>query len=220
MTQVPAPRKTKAEKARRPTFPAHIVGSPNEIVRRPRPRERVLIAAETVWSERGYARASVEDVLEVADVSRATFYQHFGSKEDLAAALFERAIAVLVSSVMERALAEKTVNAKLAVSLDVYLELWQSHGRLVQDLSIEALRPGSKLGPARRSAVDSVVDVLGDTLYDECGVRIEPLVLQHLVLGVEAVLVHRQIEERLTDATRRHVHEAILPLFIRLLGDP
>ncbi len=220
MTHVPAPRKTRAGKPRRSTFPTHIVGSPSALGRRPPPRERVLIAAEKVWSERGYAQASVEDVLKVADVSRATFYQHFESKEDVAAALFDRAISVLVSSVMERALLAKTFNEKLAAALDVYLELWQQHGRLAQELSIEALRPGSRLGPMRRRAVDGVVEVLRDTLCRERGVRVDPIVIEHLILGIEAVLVHLQIDESLTDATCRRVHDAILPLFVRQLGEP
>jgi AcrR family transcriptional regulator len=51
--------------------------------RRVRPaRERVLEAMLIVSGERGYEHISVQDVIERAGASRATFYKHFGDKED------------------------------------------------------------------------------------------------------------------------------------------
>jgi AcrR family transcriptional regulator len=42
--------------------------------------------------ENGYHQVSVEDVAEAADVGKATFYRHYGSKEALLAALSERLV--------------------------------------------------------------------------------------------------------------------------------
>lgn len=51
--------------------------------RRVRPaRERVLEAMLLVSGERGYEHISVQDVIERAGASRATFYKHFDDKED------------------------------------------------------------------------------------------------------------------------------------------
>jgi AcrR family transcriptional regulator len=49
---------------------------------RRRPRERLLEAVLLVSGEQGYERISVQDVIERAQASRATFYKHFDDKED------------------------------------------------------------------------------------------------------------------------------------------
>jgi len=51
-------------------------------------RKRIVDAAMTVFEQKGYARATVEDILTAAEISRATFYQHFRNQADIATALF------------------------------------------------------------------------------------------------------------------------------------
>ena len=204
--------------SRRETIiPQHITGSPASIRRRPPPRERVLIAAESVWTDAGYAASRVEDVLQVADVSRATFYTLFGGKEDVAAALLERAITMLLASAATRSQEGKTFEDKVARSLDAYLDLWQRHGRIVQELTAEALRPGSKLGPMRKRAVDAAVAVLAAQYALERGARIDPLAVRHLILGIEAVLMHVRIDGELTRGKRAELRESLLALILAIL---
>ena len=49
----------------------------------PSTRDRVLEAAYDLFSERGAHDITMDDVIELADVSRATLYRHFASKEEL-----------------------------------------------------------------------------------------------------------------------------------------
>jgi AcrR family transcriptional regulator len=46
-------------------------------------RAQILNAAESVFSEKGYERATTRDIAERADVSEGTLYNYFGSKSDL-----------------------------------------------------------------------------------------------------------------------------------------
>jgi AcrR family transcriptional regulator len=46
-------------------------------------RAQILNAAESVFSEKGYERATTRDIAETADVSEGTLYNYFGSKSDL-----------------------------------------------------------------------------------------------------------------------------------------
>jgi AcrR family transcriptional regulator len=46
-------------------------------------RQQIILAGVRIFAARGYHAVNVEDVLRAADVSRATFYTHFKSKEDL-----------------------------------------------------------------------------------------------------------------------------------------
>ncbi|WP_235022792.1 TetR/AcrR family transcriptional regulator [Amycolatopsis alkalitolerans] len=54
--------------------------------------ERYLLCARTVFERLGYHGATVADIVEAANGSRATFYAHFRDKADIAACLFERAL--------------------------------------------------------------------------------------------------------------------------------
>jgi AcrR family transcriptional regulator len=53
-------------------------------------RERILEAAYDLFSTRGIRRVGTEDLIERADVSRATFYRQFASKQDLVLAFLQR----------------------------------------------------------------------------------------------------------------------------------
>ena len=54
------------------------------------PKEQaLLLAGVRLFAERGYHGVNVEDLLESAGVSRATFYAHYKSKEDLFTAIVD-----------------------------------------------------------------------------------------------------------------------------------
>jgi AcrR family transcriptional regulator len=57
--------------------------------RRSATRARLLEGALEVFAERGFHGASVEDICERAGFTRGAFYSNFGSKDELALALFE-----------------------------------------------------------------------------------------------------------------------------------
>lgn len=54
--------------------------------------ERYLVCARTVFERLGYHDATVADIVDAANGSRATFYAHFRDKADIAACLFERTL--------------------------------------------------------------------------------------------------------------------------------
>ncbi len=88
-------------------------------------RDKLLDAGAKLFVERGIATVSVEQLVEKAGVSRATFYGFFANKNELAAAILlpvfdsgTRALANL-DSLPPRNAAEALIN--------VYLRLWKEH---------------------------------------------------------------------------------------------
>jgi len=59
-----------------------------------RTRRRLLDVAVEVFMEKGFARASVEEIAERAGYSKGAVYSNFASKEDLALAVLDRGQAV------------------------------------------------------------------------------------------------------------------------------
>ena len=62
-------------------------------------RERLFRAALQLFAERGYQKTTVEDITEVADVGKGTFFNYFPTKEHVLATYGEERVAA-----MERAL--------------------------------------------------------------------------------------------------------------------
>src|SRR6266478_9681248 len=55
-------------------------------------RSRILDVAEELFGEQGLDRVSIRDITKKAKVNLAAINYHFGGKEDLIAAVFERRV--------------------------------------------------------------------------------------------------------------------------------
>ena len=56
-------------------------------------RQRLLEAASRICAERGLHAATTREIADAAHVNEVTLFRHFGSKDKLIAALFERSVA-------------------------------------------------------------------------------------------------------------------------------
>ncbi|WP_263354895.1 TetR/AcrR family transcriptional regulator [Acidicapsa acidisoli] len=56
-------------------------------------RDRLIDVGLTLMHQNGYNAIGLSDILKAADVPKGSFYHHFGSKEDFAAAALERYVA-------------------------------------------------------------------------------------------------------------------------------
>jgi AcrR family transcriptional regulator len=66
-------------------------------------RDRIILAGLDVFGEKGYAAATVRDLIGAASLSRATFYKYFSSKDDCFRAVHEEVLAWLEEGVREAA---------------------------------------------------------------------------------------------------------------------
>jgi len=131
--------------------------------RRSEIRDRLLETAAELFVERGVSNVSVEEIIEVVGISRATFYGFFANKTELAAAVllpvFDSGIAALAAKQPRgpRAMAERLV--------DMYLELWHKHrdallltGMVDSTLFPYIKKPHDKFGVA----INKVLKVIED----------------------------------------------------------
>ena len=79
----PPPNDLPAQPGTRPEVP------PAELD--PHTRNRLLCAAVHVFDRKGYAAASVREIVELAGVTKPALYYHFGSKEQLLVAILNEA---------------------------------------------------------------------------------------------------------------------------------
>ena len=76
--------------------PEEDAGSPSEDT-----RQRILEAAAQVFAEKGYARATTRVLAAAAGVNEVTLFRHFGSKQNLFAAVIEQFGGPAVTTALE-----------------------------------------------------------------------------------------------------------------------
>jgi AcrR family transcriptional regulator len=115
--------------------------------------ERILDAALSVFSSRGYRDASVDEVAEAADTSKGGVYFHFPGKQAIFLALLERSAALLLDRVVEAVAAEPEPVARADAALRAVLKLFGGHRPLARLFLVEALGAGPEFH-AKMAAVN------------------------------------------------------------------
>jgi len=115
--------------------------------------ERILDAALSVFSSRGYRDASVDEVAEAADTSKGGIYFHFPGKQAIFLALLERSADLLLARIVEAVEVEREPIARADAALRAVLKLFGSHRALARLFLVEALGAGPELH-AKMAAVN------------------------------------------------------------------
>lgn len=86
-------------------------------------RDRLLRAAEQVFSQRGYEKSQLADIAEAAGFSKGALYAHFKSKEELFFALAKAKAAGYQAKLRHALESASTREAKIAAFRRFYVEL-------------------------------------------------------------------------------------------------
>jgi AcrR family transcriptional regulator len=97
-------------------------------------RKRILDAAVSLISQKSFDDVRIEDICTAADVANATFFLHFPNKPALVRACGEEITERLSADMMEPGL---SAAAQLERLLSSYIDQWQSHRNLMQQIVLE-----------------------------------------------------------------------------------
>lgn len=95
--------------------------------KRQQTRAALLGAGREVFAKAAYSTTTVEDILSVARVSRATFYQHFASKLALAMAIYDEIEPEACALFAHLAAVDPGDHAAIREWLNGYVALYRSH---------------------------------------------------------------------------------------------
>ena len=101
-------------------------------------KRRLMEATEAVFSRRGFAQATVDEIIALADTGKGTLYKYFGNKDNV----FYTLVSHKHNELMERMWsvagdAEKSVEERLAGILAVWMEFLRKNTVLWQVLCFE-----------------------------------------------------------------------------------
>lgn len=96
-----------------------------------RTRSALVAAARTVFERLGYLDARLSDITTAAKCSAGTFYTYFGSKEEIFAAVLQRAQEDMMHPGMARVEAEDDPVAVIEASNRAYFAAYERNARLM-----------------------------------------------------------------------------------------
>lgn len=147
----------------------------------------ILQGAAGVFAELGVRATSVEDLLKASGVSRRTFYRHFGSKEEVMAALYRIGTDRLLEGCRQAFQEESEPLRQIERCIDVHLRNARELGRLVFVLGGEAQRRESILHARRMEVHETLVSLFAASTPPVAGKQVDPLLFRALVIALEGV---------------------------------
>jgi AcrR family transcriptional regulator len=107
-------------------------------------QRRILDAALSVFSRRGYREASVDEIAEEAQTSKGGVYFHFSGKQVIFRALLDLSARRLLQRVEEAIAAESDPVARADAALLTVLRAFADHRSLARLFMVEALGAGGE----------------------------------------------------------------------------
>ena len=130
-------------------------------VRQTRQRGRLFAAAATVFARVGYADATAEAIAREAGMSKATFYEHFGNKEDCIVALFDAATEMVLDAMREAARATAAdAQTRVRTTLGAFLGTLAHFPNESQTLLVEIVGAGPRAMERRDRALEAVAQYI------------------------------------------------------------
>jgi AcrR family transcriptional regulator len=123
-------------------------------------RARMLDAMTRVVVRKGFAHTTVADVVELAGVSRRTFYEQFADKEECFLAAYETAAQAVLDDIADavRAVADAGWRRRLHRSLETYTEVLSASPEAAKLFLIDVMGAGDRAVALRRQVLDRFVE--------------------------------------------------------------
>jgi len=87
----------------------------------------IMLAAETIFSERGYFHARMDDIAEAAELAKGTLYYYFKSKDEIYLHLLERESRRVHEGIKSRISKKSSLLAALEEAFEFYLEYFEKN---------------------------------------------------------------------------------------------
>ena len=171
-------------------------------------RTRLLEAVGRAVAERGYAAATIDDVVRRAGVSKKTFYDHFADKEGCFLAAYEAASEELLERVREAHATEDDWLERTRAGIRAYLRWLAGDPALARVFLIEVAAAGPRALECREALRDRYAELirarrssdLPSEIFHAVVAAVDDVVVRHIresgaedLPSLEPVLVYLQV---------------------------
>lgn len=146
-------------------------------------RGRIFDGLAAALAYHGYEDTKIADIIELAGLSRATFYEHFQGKEPCFAAAYEDGVERLVVAVKEAVEGERGWANQLSAGLGAGLELLAASPSLAHLLLVESLAAARPARLEHECSLERLAEALRPPAADRPGGRAIPEETARLLAG-------------------------------------
>ena len=129
-----------------------------------RNRKRLLGAAMKVFSQKGYHKATLDEICRQANLGKGTVYQHFGNKKGLFLGLADSRLTELGRHVAEAVQKNSDALGQLRAAISAYVQFFAADRRFYRILTHEQSSFGKEIGERFRTRCFTPIEVLVDVL--------------------------------------------------------
>ena len=169
-------------------------------------RGRLLVAGALVIADKGYAGATVSDIVAAAGVSRGAFYEHFGGKDDCLIEAYRASVTITLER-MAAAAAEAAAagwRAALAAGVNSVFETIRDHPAVARATYVELGGAGARGLAARREGnerfaaqIRSLADAVRNVDPDMPSA--DPRLIRLVISGLESQVAYAINDDQLED---------------------
>jgi len=188
-----------------------------------RRKQQILVAAKRVFSNKGFNKATMEDIAHEAELSPGTLYLYFKNKEELYASLSLRILQYLLLRIehvnaMKQAGPDEKLKALMEAMYDVYefdpliiINMFhlQSSDTL-KNLSPQLLAEITEL---TRKAMKSIVQIFKDGVSKETFIDRHPVALADMFWSLFSGVILWMTSKKLVNESKDHLKETLALAF-------
>jgi AcrR family transcriptional regulator len=188
-----------------------------------RRRQQIMVAAKRVFSEKGFNKATMEDIAQEAELSPGTLYLYFKNKEELYASLSLRILQYLLLRV-EHVIEEKDAGTeeKIKLLMDAMYDVYEfdpliiinmfhlQSSETLKNLSPELL---SEIKTLSRKSLGSIAKIFKDGVDDGLFIDHHPVALADTFWALFSGVVLWLTSKKLIDKEKDYLKETLALAF-------
>ncbi len=187
-------------------------------------RGRLLVAGALVIADKGYAGATVRDIVAAAGVSRTAFYQHFEGKDDCLIEAYRASVTITLERMGAAATEAAAEGWRVALAAGVrsVFEMIRDHPAVARATYVELGGAGARGLEARQEGNDrfaAQIEELADAVrgIDPAMPAADPRLIRLVISGLELRIAYAINDGRLDelDALAGVALDALAAIFSR-----
>lgn len=183
-------------------------------------RERILDAALTIFSHKGYHNTRLDDIVEAAKVSKGSIYFHFPNKEKLFVALVDQFANLIERRVAEAIAQQREGIARVQAAIEAVLGAFGQYRRPAKILLVQAVGLGAVFEQKRLEVHERFAALIRNFLEEAIAVGdippVDTEVAAHAWMGAIYNVVIQWVYTG--EPTPQAIRQTLIPMLLRSVG--